>query len=166
METLQAAEVNRKVVDNRNRSVVMEFSEFEHQIFTIDKVIHQEFFKNRGIGRNPQATNSNVLRLVVRRAAEDLVLCTDVEQGINRLKAHPEAWSNIIALTIDAPLARDNHRAAARRAFEATAREPNALPFYPYCFYLLELCSELDRADDRSRQTTHRVQGGGKRSSE
>jgi hypothetical protein len=127
----------------------MQFSQFEDQIFSIDKAIHREFFQNPAIISAPPAKNSNELRAIVRRAAEHLVLYTDVEEGINRVQNHPEAWSSIIALTIDAPLARDDHRSAARRAFEATPREPNALPFYPYRSYLLELCSEVERAEQR-----------------
>ena len=136
----------------------MESSEFEHQIFMIYKVLHQEFLKNLSTISSSQVMTSNKLRLIVRRAAEDLVLCTDVEQGINRLKSHPEAWVGIIALTIDAPLARHNHKAAARRVFEATPREPNALPFYPYWSYLVELCSELSHAEEQSRKTNNAAQ--------
>jgi len=132
----------------------MEFSEFEQQIFSIDQAIHRELFENPANRKDTTEKNSNELRTVVRRGAEDLVLCTDVEEGISRLRRHPEAWSAIIALTVDAPLARDNHRSAARRAFEGTPREPKALPFYPYCSYLLELCGELDRAEQPSGKIT------------
>ena len=122
----------------------MEFREFEDQIFKIDRAIHREFFQNPPIKVAGRATSTNDLRAIVRRAAEELVLCADIDEGIRRLRRDPDAWSGIIALTVEAPLARDHHRSAARRAFEATPGEPNALPFYPYCSYLLELCSELD----------------------
>jgi hypothetical protein len=122
----------------------MGFREFEEQIFRIDRIIHREFFQNPAAKQAPGARRSHDLRTVVRHAAEDLVLCADIDEGIRRLRLDPEAWPGIIALTVEAPLARDHHRSAARRAFEATRREPNALPFYPYCSYLLELCAELD----------------------
>jgi hypothetical protein len=125
----------------------MEFREFEEEIFKIDRAIHREFVKNPAIIQAAAAKDSSELRAIVRRAAEDLVLCSDVDEGIRRLRHHPQAWSGIIALTVEAPLARDDHRSAAQHAFEATPREPNALPFYPYCSYLLALCSELDRAE-------------------
>ena len=125
----------------------MEFREFEEQIFKTDRAIHREFFKNPAVKQATSAKHSNDLRTIVRRAAEELVLCCDIDEGIRRLRRDREAWSGIISLTVEAPLARDHHRAAARRAFDATAREPNALPFYPYCSYLLELCTELGRAE-------------------
>jgi len=95
------------------------------------------------------AQDWNELRAVVRRAAEALILCTDVVDGISRLRQDSEARSAVRALTIEAPLSRGDHRSAARRAFEATPREPSALPFYPYCLYLLELCNALDLAEHR-----------------
>ena len=124
----------------------MQFSEFEEQIFSVDSVVHREFFEHPAITQ-AREKDPRSLRTIVRRAAEDLVLCGDVEEGINRLHYDPEAWSAIITLTVDAPLAPDDHSSAARRAFQATAVEPNALPFYPYCSYLLELCGELDRTE-------------------
>jgi hypothetical protein len=75
-----------------------------------------------------------------------LILCNDLDQGIRRLRCQIEAWSAIKALTIEAPLSRDDHRSAARRAFEATPREPNSLLLYSYCSYLLELCNGLELA--------------------
>lgn len=130
----------------------MQFSEFEEQIFSIDRAIHREFFKHSPMRQGAPAENSHRVRVTVRRAAEELIFCTDVEHGIRRLRRDPEAWSGIITLTVEAPLARDHHRSAARRAFEATSAEPKTLPFYPYCSYLLELCSELDRAEQPSSQ--------------
>ena len=127
----------------------MQFGDFEEQILSIDQAIHREIFKNPATIEPSSARDSNELRAIVRRAAEDLILCTDVGEGISRLRHHPEAWSGIMALTIESPLSRDDHRSAARRAFEATPREPNALPFYAYCSYLLELCSELELAEQR-----------------
>jgi hypothetical protein len=126
----------------------MQFCHFEEQIFSIDEAIHREISKNAS--PMPQATKDwNELRAVVRRAAEDLILCTDVNQGIGRLRQDSEARSAVRALTIEAPLSRDDHRSAARRAFEATPREPSALPFYPYCSYLFELCTALELAEHR-----------------
>ena len=125
----------------------MEFREFEEQVFKIDRAIHREFFKNPAIIQAGSRKHSTDLRGILRRAAEDLVLCTDVGKGMRRLRHDPEAWSGIIALTVEAPLAREHHRSAARRAFEATPREPKGFPFYPYCSYLLELYSELNRAE-------------------
>jgi hypothetical protein len=97
--------------------------------------------------RQPRAPRDlKELRAIVRRAAEDLILCTDVNEAIRRLRQDPEAWSALAALTIEAPLSRDDHRLAGRRAFEATPREPDGLPFYPFCSYLIELCNALEVA--------------------
>ena len=89
----------------------------------------------------------------MRRAAGDLILCHDVGQAIRRLRQDPEAWSAIVELTVDAPLELDDHRLAGRRAFEATPREPNGLPFYPFCFYLIELCDVLRLAQSGNGET-------------
>ena len=124
----------------------MQFSDFEEQIFSIDRAIHYEIPKDPPAPEIPAPRNLTELRARLRRAAEDLILCTDVDQGIRRLRRQAEAWSAIKALTIEAPLSRDDHRSAARRAFEATPGEPRSLPFYPYCSYLLELCNRLELA--------------------
>jgi hypothetical protein len=127
----------------------MQFDEFEQQIFSIDKAIHRKIPEDPQRQTASARTDLSALPATVRRAAEDLILCTDLDEGINRLRRHAEACSAIKALTIEAPLSRDDHKAAARRAFEATAREPNSLPFYPYCSYLLELCNGLELAEQR-----------------
>src|SRR6266478_6078982 len=124
----------------------MQFGDFEEHIFSIDRAIHHEIPKDPPAPEIPAPRNLTELRATLRRAAEDLILCTDVDQGIRRLRGQAEAWSAIKALTIEAPLSRDDHRSAARRAFEATPGEPSSLPFYPYCSYLLELCNRLELA--------------------
>jgi hypothetical protein len=129
----------------------MQFNDFEKQIFSIDQAIHREFSKRPLAVTEPRPSKDLAdLRATVRRAAEYLILCADLDMAISRLRQDSEARSAVRALTIEAPLSRDDHRSAARRAFEATPREPSALPFYPYCSYLLELCnaSALAEHDD------------------
>ena len=131
----------------------MQFCDFEEQIFSIDRAIHREI-SERPLTRQARAAKDLIeLRPVVRRAAEDLILCTDVDEGIRRLRQDPEALSAVMALTVQAPLSRDDHRLAGRRAFEATPREPGALPFYPFCFYLIELCDVLELAESNDGKT-------------
>ena len=131
----------------------MELSDFEKQIFSIDQAIQREILKNPPT-REPRAQKDlNELRPIVRRAAEDLILCSDVDAAISRLRQDPEVWSALVSLTIEAPLSRDDHRLAGRRAFEATPRQPNALPFYPFCFYLIELCNALELAQSADGDT-------------
>jgi hypothetical protein len=127
----------------------MHFGEFEEQVFLVDKAIHREIPQDPPTRETPAPRDLNELRATVRRAAEDLILCTDLDEGISRLRRHAEAYSAIKALTIEAPLSRDDHRSAARRAFEATPGDPKALPFYPYCSYVLELCNGLELAEHR-----------------
>jgi hypothetical protein len=124
----------------------MQFCDFEQQIFSVDQAIHHEISKHH-LMRQPRVPQDlNELRAIVRRAAEDLILCRNVDEAMSRLRQDLEACSAIIALTIYAPLSRDDHRLAGRRAFEATPREPNGLPFYPFCCYLIELCNVLEYA--------------------
>jgi hypothetical protein len=128
----------------------MQFNDFEKQIFSIDQAIHRETSKRLLAVTKPSPPKDLAdLRATVRRAAEDLILCADVDMAISRLRQDSESWSAVMALTIEAPLSRDDHRSAARRAFEATPRGPSALPFYPYCSYLLELCNALELAESR-----------------
>ena len=106
----------------------MQFCDFEEQIFSIDRAIHGEI-SERPLTRQARAAKDlTELRLIVRRAAEDLILCTDVDEGIRRLRQDPEALSAIMALTVQAPLSRDDHRLAGRRAFENPALCPS-IPF-------------------------------------
>src|SRR5947199_4845679 len=123
----------------------MQFYDFEEQIFSIDRAIHGEI-SERPLRQARAPKDLTKLRSMVRRAAEDLILCTDVDEGIRRLRQDPEALSALMALTVQAPLSREDHRLAGRRAFEATPREPGALPFYPFCSYLIELCGVLELA--------------------
>jgi hypothetical protein len=127
----------------------MQFGEFEEQIFSIDRAIHREMPQPPVMPETPAPKDLRELRATLRQAVEGLILCADLDQGIRRLRCQAEAWSAIKALTIEAPLSRDDHRSAARRAFEATPREPNSLPFYAYCSYLLELCNGLELAQHR-----------------
>jgi hypothetical protein len=127
----------------------MQFGEFEQQIFSIDKAIHRGIPQDPPTREAPSPRDLSELGATVRRAAEDLILCTDLDEGVSRLRCDAEAWSVIKLLTIEAPLSRDDHRSAARRAFEATPGDPKVLPFYPYCSYLLELCNGLELAEHR-----------------
>jgi len=131
----------------------MQFCDFEEQIFSMDPAIHREISKYPLLTQPRTPKDLGKLRAIVRRAAEDLILCRDVDHAIRRLRQDPEAWSAIVALTIEAPLSRDDHRLAGRRAFEATPREPNGLPFYPFCFYLIELCDVLTLAQSGDGET-------------
>jgi hypothetical protein len=131
----------------------MQLCDFEAQIFSMDQAIHRELSQHP-LPPQPRAPKDfGKLRAVVRRAAEDLILCRDVDHAISRLRQDPGAWSAIVALTVEAPLSRDDHRLAGRRAFEATPREPNGLPFYPFCFYLIELCEVLRVAQSSDGET-------------
>ena len=123
----------------------MQLYDFEAQIFSMDQAIHREISKH-GLPTSRPLKDLDKLRATVRRAAEDLILCSDMDHAIRRLRQDPEAWSAIVALTIQAPLSRDDHRLAGRRAFDATPGEPNGLPFYPFCSYLIELCNVLEHA--------------------
>ena len=118
----------------------------------MDQAIHRELSKSSLPTQARPPTDLDKLRVIVRRAAEDLILCRDVDHAIRRLRQDPEAWSAIVALTVEAPLSRDDHRLAGRRAFEATPRQPNGLPFYPFCFYLIELCDVLRAAQSEQRK--------------
>ena len=126
----------------------MEFRDFEEQIFSTDQAIHREISKDAVATHPWQQKDLNDLRAAVRRAAQDMILCADMNEAISRLRENSEAQSTLISLTIEAPLSRDDHRVAARRAFEATPHErgPSTLPLYPYCSYLLQLCSALEVA--------------------
>lgn len=121
----------------------MQLDDFEAQIFSIDQAIHREISKHPLPTQPAAPRDLRKLRSTVRHAAEDLIFCRDVDQAIKRLRQDPQAWSAIVALTVEAPLSREDHKLAGRRAFEATPREPNGLPLYPFCFYLLELCDIL-----------------------
>lgn len=134
----------------------MQLCDFEEQIFSMDQAIHCEISKYRVPPQPPQPRppkDLGKLRAIVRRAAGDLILCRDVDHAIRRLRQDPEAWSAIVALTVEAPLSLDDHRLAGRRAFEATPREPHGLPFYPFCFYLIELCDVLRLAQSENGET-------------
>jgi hypothetical protein len=121
----------------------MQLCDFEEEIFSMDQAIHREISKYPLPTRTPPPKDWGKLRATVRRVAENLILCRVVDHAIARLRQDPEAWSTIVALTVEAPLSRDDHRLAGRRAFEATPRKPSGLPFYPFCFYLIELCDLL-----------------------
>jgi hypothetical protein len=125
----------------------MQFSDFEEQIFSIDRAIHREISERPSTRQARAPKDLTELRPILRRAAEDLILCTDVDEGIKRLREDLEALSAVLALTVEAPLSRDDHRLAGRRAFEATRGQPSALPFYPFCSYLIELCDALELAE-------------------
>ena len=134
----------------------MQLCDFEEQIFSMDQAIHREISKYPLPTQPPQPRppkDLGKLRAIVRRAAGDLILCRDVDHAIRRLREDPEAWSAIVALTVEAPLSLDDHRLAGRRAFEATPREPHGLPFYPFCFYLIELCDVLLLAQSENGET-------------
>ena len=131
----------------------MQLCDFEKQIFSMDQAIHREISKYPLPTQPRPPKDLSKLRAIVRRAAENLILCRDMDHAIRRLRGDPEAWSAIVALTVEAPLSRDDHRLAGRRAFEATPGEPNGLPFYSFCFYLIELCDLLRLAQSEDRQT-------------
>jgi hypothetical protein len=131
----------------------MQLCDFEEQIFSMDQAIHREISKYPLPTQPRPPKDLGKLRAIVRRAARDLILCRDVDHAIRRLLQDPQAWSAIVALTVEAPLSLDDHRLAGRRAFEATPREPHGLPFYPFCFYLIELCDVLRLAQPENGET-------------
>jgi hypothetical protein len=84
----------------------MQFSEFEEQIFSIDQAIHRELSSNPLTKATAVAKDSKELRMIVRRASEDLILCTKVAKGIRRLQRYPDEGLGLMELTTAAQLQR------------------------------------------------------------
>ena len=106
----------------------MQLCDFEEQIFSMDQAIHREISKYPLPTQPRLPKDLGKLRAIVRRAAGDLILCRDVDHAIRRLLQDPQAWSAIVALTVEDPLSLNNHRLAGRSAFEATLADPMACP--------------------------------------
>jgi len=56
----------------------MQFCDFEEQIFSIDQALHREISKHPLPPQPRPPKDLGKLRAIVRRAAEDLMLCRDV----------------------------------------------------------------------------------------
>ena len=126
----------------------MQFCDFEEQIFSIDRAIHREI-SERPLTRQARAAKDLIeLRLIVRRAAEDLILCADVKEAIARLRQDPKALLAVEALTSYAP--DEDDMLAIRRAHAATLHDPSELPFHAFCSYLIELCDLCERLEPGS----------------
>jgi len=122
----------------------VEFGDFSREIFEISKAIQDELARHPLTGSQAAPQDLKQLLAIVRRAAEELMLCTDVDEAIARLRQDPEALLCVECLTNRGPIERNAYVSAARRAFEETIHEPTALPFHCFCSYLIELCNGLE----------------------
>jgi hypothetical protein len=128
----------------------VQFSDFSREIFDIGKAIQDELAQRPLTEPQPAPQDLKELLSIVRRAAEDLMLCSDVDEAIGRLRRDPKALLAVEWLTNDAAILADDYKLAARRAYEATLHEPTALPFHAFCSYLIELCDGLELESPRS----------------
>ena len=85
----------------------------------------------------------NALRESVRSVAEDLILCADVNEAIALLRRDQARALNVAWLT-NLAISEDDSILAMKRAFEATAHAPTALPLHGFAAYLIELCEGLE----------------------
>jgi hypothetical protein len=78
--------------------------DFAAQIFAISEAIQEEQRAHPANEELPPPRDLNELRSIVRRVAEDLILCADVDEAISRLRQDPAALRAVEWLTNKAPI--------------------------------------------------------------
>ena|SRR2546430_10107941 len=126
----------------------MQFRDFLNEISVIRQAILDEIREHPLTESTSAPGGLNEVRAIVRRAAEDLILCADVKEAIARLRQDPKALLAVEALTSYAP--DEDDMLAIRRAHAATLHDPSELPFHAFCSYLIELCDLCERLEPGS----------------
>ena len=119
----------------------MEFIDFQERIFDVLKHI-QDALRDTldGADLRPLAGIEG-LRTIVRNATLDLMLATDVEAEMKRLSQEPRTLLCIYLMYEKM----DIMAMATMVKTAQLAAPPNcdALPFYPFCAFMLEACDRL-----------------------
>jgi len=121
----------------------MKFEDFAAQIVAVGHAIHDQLDQYPPTKELQPPKDWNALRESVRSVAEDLILCSDVDEAIVQLKRDQARALNVAWLT-NLAISEDDSLLAMRRAYEDTRHVPTILPLHAFCAYLIELCDGLE----------------------
>ena len=121
----------------------VDLKEFSDQIFAVQHAILDQLFEYPLQSQPPAPKDWPELRSIVRKLAEDLMLCADVNEAIARLRQDQATALDVVWLTNYA-VSEDDSLLAIKRAHADTLHEPTILPLHAFCSYLIELCDGLE----------------------
>lgn len=122
----------------------MELKDFGNAVHQVQSAILDEFETNPLTKTPPAPKDFPAMIAILRRVAEELILCGDVSEAIARLRQDQTGeLAAVLFLTTDM-LPPGCHITAIKRAHASTLHEPTVLPFHAFCAYLIELADGLE----------------------
>ena len=121
----------------------MKFEDFAAQIVAVGHAIHDQLDQYPPTKELQPPKDWNALRESVRSVAEDLILCSDVDEAIVQLKRDQARALGVVWLT-NLAISEHDSRFAMKHAYADTRHEPTILPLHAFCTCLIELCNGLE----------------------
>lgn len=90
------------------------------------------------------AQDLHELLSIARDAASELILCSSVDEAIDRLKQDQRKLEVVVYVTSEALDMRANNIAIHLAFLEKADDSTPSLPLVPFCSYLTVLCNELE----------------------
>ena len=119
----------------------MEFIDFQARVFDVLMHIKGTLCDHLADADHPPLTGIEELRTVVRKATQDLMLATDMEAEMARLAREPRT---LLCLYLMYEKMDILQMAAMLKTVQLSAPPTcDALPFYPFCAFMLEACERL-----------------------
>jgi hypothetical protein len=119
----------------------MEFIDFQARVFDVLKHIQDTLADHLASADFRPLTGLEELRTVVRTAAQDLMLATDIEAEMGRLAQEPRTLLCMYLMYEKMDLM--TMAIMVKSAQLAAPPTCDALPFYPFCAFMLEACDRL-----------------------
>jgi len=120
----------------------LELREFHNQIFAVISAIQDSLESYSPTQAMRAPADWPKLRSIVRTVAEDLMLFSNVNTAISKLREDQATLLAVLWLTSELKI--QDLILAERRAYESAPDDMSLLPFYPFCSYLIELCNGLE----------------------
>jgi hypothetical protein len=121
----------------------VDFTEFEGRVCDVLVEIHGVCEANPAAREQPLPQDLRGLLSFLRTAASELILCSSVNEAINRLKQDQLALAAIDCVA-NWKLSPDETKSAIRLAFANRTADTPDLPLMPFCSYLIELCNGIE----------------------
>jgi len=120
----------------------MQFRDFHNQIYAVISAIQDSLESHPPTQAMAAPADWKHLKSIVRNVAEDLMLSSNVDTAISKLRENQATLLAVVWLASEPPM--EDLALAERRAHESAPDDISFLPFYPFCSYLIELCDGLE----------------------
>lgn len=116
--------------------------QFQQQAFSVLHAL-QDDLENHPLTEEIRAQKDwPALRASVRGVAEDLMLCTTIDEAIAKLRQDRAAALGVLWLV--GQVSNDDSILAMKRAYSSMSQDTTPLLLYPFAAFLIQMCDDLE----------------------